>query len=248
MTGPSEAHHSKQTLAKRRIRAREIDRAFRIANHSPSRILDVGFGNGAIISAFSDRGIDSVGIEVNEGFVKKAREQFPNTEFRHYDGIQFPFEDASFDTVLLNDVLEHISYHNIEQVMKEVHRVLKPAGLVYISVMNRWQLIEPHTLIPLLTWLPRVAWHPVCKRVRNKDYINYWPYTRKRLDSLLERRNFKFTDLTKIYVQHKFLGINPIGDRLTSRMVRFLRKMRLDMITYSLALKVSVLVYVGFKK
>jgi len=114
--------------------------------------------------------------------------------------------------------------------------------------MNRWQLIEPHTLVPLLTWLPRIAWYPICKRVKNKDYINYWPYTRGRLASLLKRYGFAFDDLTGIYVNHKFSGVNPIGDRMTSRIFQMLRTFRLINIAYYIAMKVSVLVYIGLKK
>ncbi|MBY8996685.1 MAG: methyltransferase domain-containing protein [Candidatus Thorarchaeota archaeon] len=247
MSESSGKRHLIEKLDKRRIRVRDIDRVFRLANHTPSSILDVGSGNGAIIGYYSEYGYETVGIEVSESAVKQASKQFPGTKFIHYDGLHFPFGDSSFDTILLNDVLEHISYDDIEQVLAEIHRVLKPNGLVYISVMNRWQLIEPHTLIPLLTWLPRVAWNSVCMRLKKIDFSNVWPYTRGRLQSLFKRHSFSFDDLTNVYVQHKFHGVNPIGNRMTSRIVRLLQRTRLIRIGYFLALKVSVLVYVARK-
>jgi SAM-dependent methyltransferase len=210
-------------------------------------MLDVGSGNGAITSYYSENGYEVIGIEVSESAVKQASEQFPGTKFVHYDGLHFPFEDSSFDTILLNDVLEHISYDDMDQVLAEIHRVLTPNGLVYISVMNRWQVVEPHTLIPLLTWLPKVAWNSVCMRLKEIDFSNYWPYTRRRLHSLFKRHNLSFDDLTNVYVQHKLHGVNPIGNRMTSRLVRLLQKTRLIGIAYFLALKVSVLVYVARK-
>ena len=212
-----------------------------------ARVLDVGSGNGAIISYYSEKGCEAVGIEISESAVKQSLEQFPGTKFLHYDGLNFPFEDSSFNTILLNDVLEHISYDDMEQVLGEVCRVLKPNGLVYISVMNRWQVIEPHTLIPLLTWLPKVAWNSVCMRLKKIDFSNVWPYTRRRLHSLFKRHSLSFDDLTNVYVQHKLHGVNPIGNRMTSRLVRLLQKTRLIRIAYFLALKVSVLVYVARK-
>jgi SAM-dependent methyltransferase len=238
---------SADIVDKRRIRVREIDRVLRMANHSPSSILDVGSGNGAIINHYTERGYETVGLDISESLVQKASAQFPKTMFICYDGLNFPLDDSSFDTVLLNDVLEHISYQDIEQVLSEIHRVLKPNGVVYISVMNRWQVIEPHLLIPFMTWLPKATWYSIAKRLTNHDYLRVWPYTRGRLESLLKRHDFSFIDLTSIYVQHKFLGINPIGSRMTSRLVRLLQKLRLMSIAYYLALKVSVLVYIGTK-
>jgi SAM-dependent methyltransferase len=210
-------------------------------------MLDVGHGDGAITNHYRSRGVRIVGIEVNEDYVRKASERFPKTKYLWYDGKNFPFEDSTFDTVILNDVLEHISYADIEKVMSEVRRVLIPNGFVYISVMNRWQLVEPHKLIPFLTWLPRITWNPICLRLRNQNYINYWPYTRKRLHSLLEQLKFRYWDLTYIYVTHKILGLNPIGDKITARVTSILKRFHLMIIAYYFALKFSVLLYVAQK-
>lgn len=234
-------------LAKRLYRVRDIDRVLRMANHKPSSVLDVGSGNGAIINQYTERGYETVGIEVNESYVKKASARFPRTKYICYDGKHFPFSDAHFDTILLNDVLEHISYGDIEQVLAEVRRVLMPNGVVYISVMNRWQLIEPHLLIPFMTWLPRIAWYSVARRLAAYDYTRVYPYTRGRLVSLLKRHDFSFKDLTSVYIQHKFLGINPIGSRMTSRIVRLLQKLHLMKIAYYAATRVSILVFVATK-
>ncbi|MBD3405700.1 MAG: methyltransferase domain-containing protein [Candidatus Lokiarchaeota archaeon] len=241
----SKYRHGEETIAERTVRVRDIERAFSQVDHTPQKMLDVGFGNAAIIWYFHSKGISSTGIEVSERFVSDAKSRFPELNVLHYDGLTFPFEDDSFDTVILNDVLEHISYQDIESVLSEIKRVLVPNGVIFISVMNRWQLVEPHTLVPLLTWLPRFAWNSVCKKISGKNYINYWPYTRGKLESLLDRHNLNYTDITNIYVEHKLFGINPIGDRTTSRLVRLLKKLHLITIFYYLALKVSVLVYIA---
>lgn len=244
MSEPS-YRYREEAIAQRIIRVREIERAFRKINHTPQRMLDVGFGNAAIIRYFHSTGIEAIGIEVVERFVTDGLSRYPELKLVHYDGLTFPFDDNTFDTVILNDVLEHISYEDIEVVLSEIKRVLTSDGVIYISVMNRWQLVEPHTLIPLLTWLPRFAWNSVCNKVKGRNYINYWPYTRGRLESLLDRHDLSYTDLTGIYVEHKLMGVNPIGDKITSKFVRILRKFRLMTIAYYIALKVSVLVYIA---
>ena len=226
----------------------DIDRCFREIGHSPRKILDVGHGNGAISNHYHTRGLDVTGIEVVPAFVEKATQRYPGVKFILYDGKNFPFEESTFDSIILNDVLEHISYEDIESVLSEVKRVLTPDGVVYISVMNRWQLIEPHTLVPLLTWLPRIAWNSVCKKLKGRGYINYWPYTRRRLNKLLSRNKFAYSDMTYVYVIHKMSGKNPVGDRMTSKLVALLKRFRLYSLAYYLALKVSVLLYIAHRK
>jgi SAM-dependent methyltransferase len=48
-----------------------------------------------------------------------------------YDGKKLPFENASFDGVLSTEVLEHI--FNLPEVLQEMHRVLRPGGLILIT-------------------------------------------------------------------------------------------------------------------
>ena len=53
--------------------------------------------------------------------------------------------------------------------------------------------------------------------------------------------------MTYIYVIHKMTGKNPVGDRMTSKLVALMNRLRLFPLAYYLALKVSVLLYVARK-
>jgi SAM-dependent methyltransferase len=53
-----------------------------------------------------------------------------------YDGSHLPFCDSTFDGVVSFEVLEHV--FNIDQVLSEIHRVLKPNGLLLLSVPFAW--------------------------------------------------------------------------------------------------------------
>ncbi len=235
-----------QYILRRKKRIVDINRCFKRINHIPQNILDVGFGNGGVVEYYSSKGFEVGGIEIDQKKIDSILERIPNGNFLLYDGENIPFEDSTFDTILMNDILEHISYEDIELLFPEIFRVLKPKGIIYISVMNRWQLLEPHKLIPFLTWLPTLFWHPLCRKLRNQDYIFYWPYTRKRLESLYKRHNLKFQDLSDIYVSNKFMGINPVGSRTTARLISVMKQLRLTRFAYILALKVTVLVYLSW--
>ncbi len=60
-----------------------------------------------------------------------------------YDGENIPFENHSFDSILCTEVVEHI--FNIEVVLKELNRVLKPGGKILITCPFVWNEHEiPH--------------------------------------------------------------------------------------------------------
>ena len=53
-----------------------------------------------------------------------------------YDGQKFPFEDASFDSFFSSQVFEHVV--NLENILKEIFRVLKPGANLLITVPFVW--------------------------------------------------------------------------------------------------------------
>lgn len=59
------------------------------------------------------------------------------------DGMALPFRDGVFDTVLCNEVLEHVPEPS--KLMGEVARVLKPEGVLLLTTPQTWGLhLEPH--------------------------------------------------------------------------------------------------------
>lgn len=53
-----------------------------------------------------------------------------------YDGKKIPFADNSFDSVFSSEVFEHV--FNIEEVLAEIHRVLKPGGKLLFTCPFAW--------------------------------------------------------------------------------------------------------------
>ncbi len=66
------------------------------------------------------------------------------TTFQYGSATEIPFEDNKFHIVNLSSVLHEVhNYEDKERAMKEIHRVLKPKGFIFIGEWNRysWQLI-----------------------------------------------------------------------------------------------------------
>ena len=91
-----------------------------------ARLLDAGAGEGALVARYRDRGRDIVGADsaYASELVEKA------------DLLALPFEDSSFDAVLLLDVLEHVPLLDQPKALAEIARVLKGGGLLVMSVPN----------------------------------------------------------------------------------------------------------------
>jgi SAM-dependent methyltransferase len=121
------------------------------------RGLDLGCGPGVITAYLARLAAGFVGLDVDGAALEVARRRFPrpNLEFVGYESAVLPFADATFDLIIVNHVYEHV--RDVETLFAEIRRVLKPAGVVYLAAAGKYQILEPHYHLPLLSWLPRRA-------------------------------------------------------------------------------------------
>ncbi len=154
MTGPDFQSHAILDRASRwRKAARMIAVLERRISLAGKRLLEVGCGSGAIAEALATMAPDTAVHAID---VVDERIATDGYGFVRYDGRAMPFADASFDLVVSNHVLEHVGDvgRQVKQ-LREIHRVLRSDGLVYLAVPNRWRLFEAHYRLPLLSWPPR---------------------------------------------------------------------------------------------
>ena len=100
-------------------------------------VLDVACGPGYVSAAVKKLGANPTGIDFSRKMVAIARSMFPEVTFREGDAQQLPFTDASFDRVLVNFGLLHLSQP--EKACAEAFRVLRPEGKFGFTI---WA--EPH--------------------------------------------------------------------------------------------------------
>jgi SAM-dependent methyltransferase len=142
--------------------------------------LDCGCADGGYTQALLDHGAErAAGVDVERERVEKARsERTGNVAFEVARAEALPFEDASFDGVLLNEVLEHVESEH--QALGEVERVLRSGGHLALFSPNRWFPFEGHGLragerrvdVPV----PLVPWVPLRLTRRFMRARNYWPW------------------------------------------------------------------------
>lgn len=110
-----------------------------------SRILDLGcaFGHGTARLA---RRYHVEGIDPSSAYIARARRRHPNIHFQIGQAQALPYADASFDAVVMLDVLEHLPSGTECRALAEVSRVLRPGGLCVLSTPNRGLLARLDSL------------------------------------------------------------------------------------------------------
>jgi 2-polyprenyl-3-methyl-5-hydroxy-6-metoxy-1,4-benzoquinol methylase len=131
--------HSAQQMAEYRAAAD------RIAAAHHAEVLDWGCGYGQLSAMLRERGVRVTSMDYDpdvDGTEVRRLERYPDVEATYTgDPVTLPYADASFDAVLSMGVLEHVSFP--DDSLGELHRVLRPAGLVYCyKLPNRFSYLE----------------------------------------------------------------------------------------------------------
>lgn len=95
------------------------------------RVLDAGCGPGYVAGMAALMGADPCGIDFAPEMVDTARALFPGIPFEIGDVEELPHPDASFDAVVSNIVLFHVT--DPARAMSEAYRVLAPDGRFVFS-------------------------------------------------------------------------------------------------------------------
>ena len=100
-----------------------------VMKYFSGRVLDIGSGIGEFLEYYPD----SVGIDMDTDCVSFCKAKGLNC--LHADVYKLPFDDNSFDGVLLNNVLEHLE--KPDDAFSEIKRVLRNGGKLLIELPGR---------------------------------------------------------------------------------------------------------------
>ncbi len=121
----------------------------RLWQKAPANALyaDIGCGAGTYSRWLADNGLRVVGVDYSCLTLEKARVRDPQRiAYCAADATRLPFADASFDGALCFGVLQAV--YDSEPVLRELARITKPGGEVWIDALNahalaaRWDMLR----------------------------------------------------------------------------------------------------------
>lgn len=193
----------------------------RYAEIEQQRVLDVGCGLGMYVSKLAEAGGDAYGVDVDPDKVAQASQRLPNIYLSPAETLPFP--DNHFRTVLMHEVLEHVT--DDRQAVREAYRVTAPGGRIVVFVPNRLYAFETHGIfwrgkyhfgnVPLVNYLPDRWRNRLCPHVR--------AYRSRELRNLFDGLDYRIVIHTQIY---------PGYDNVAYRRPAIARVLRL--VTYGL--------------
>jgi SAM-dependent methyltransferase len=163
---------------------------------------DIGCGFGGMALALRQR-FDTVhAFDLEPDRVHWTSRRVPGVRAAVASVTSLPVDRDTYDLIICNDVLEHVTYADQHLAVAEFWRTLRPGAYVSIDVPNRLQLIDDHNGLPFGTWLP----HPLRKRYverfsSNRDYVRCWERTGPGWTSLFQRFGF-MTEIAGIHIRN----------------------------------------------
>ena len=109
--------------------------AARLQSKKPN-MLDAGCGVGSFHPLLRCMVGQLSGIDVSSASIAQAQVDNPDVDYRAFDGIHFPFADASFDLVTTICVMHHVPPAEWAGFMGEMRRVVRPGGVVCVIEHN----------------------------------------------------------------------------------------------------------------
>lgn len=179
--------HAVTDLASRRLKALKIERLLGLKpGAKPLELLEIGTGSGGIAHYFAAH--TALSCNVTAVDVHDNRQVHAGYDYIPVQGVELPFEDARFDLVISNHVIEHVGDESAQLThLQEICRVLRVGGCAYLAVPNRWMLTEPHYRLKLLSWLPKPWRTPYLRWSGKGDFYDCEPLELGQIEAMLAK-------------------------------------------------------------
>ena len=153
-------------------------------------VLDLGCGNGKFAYWNREKVQTMLAVDLAPWFADRARAALP---LLRADSRALPIRAATLDKIFSLDVFEHLTREDLDRVLNEAQRVLKPGGRIFVFSNTR----EPPTLAPLLA--PQQA---VTRWLKTRGAVDFTRDDWRKADHIKAIRTYK--DLCALFESHNF--------------------------------------------
>ena len=96
-------------------------------------VCDMGCGPGQIARYLKDRGLETVGVDLSSGMLEQARTLNPDIPFYVGDMTKLNVPDSTWAGIAAFYSIIHVPRAQVAAVLRELHRVLQPGGLLLLA-------------------------------------------------------------------------------------------------------------------
>lgn len=104
---------------------------------SETEVLDLCCGSGQATQYLVKYSQDVTGLDISPLSLQRAQRNVPQAKYVEALAEEMPFPDNQFDVVHTSVAMPEMKYPTLQQILKEVHRVLKPGGSFVLSDFHK---------------------------------------------------------------------------------------------------------------
>ena len=197
------------------------------------KILDVGCGEGGVLTPYEQAGYDCTGLEYSPERVHYASEKgSSNIKFIQGNIEQFSF-DQKFDVILMLDVIEHLDQKL--QALDNIKKMLLPGGIVIISFPPFRSPFGGHQQVmnSFLKYIPFIHITPECiyrwllKNIERQNFESHFRnfktgITIKQFERLVNQVGFKIIEEINYFVRPR--QAFRFGLKIKQNLLKFLKE------------------------
>lgn len=181
------------------------------------KVLEIGVGQGTDLMRFARSGAECYGVDITRNHLNLTQMNFnlrgKAVDLREADATAIPFPDNHFDCVYSFGVLHHIP--EIELVLAEARRVLKPGGKLMIALYHKWSASHAANVLAfglLRGKLFSIGYSGLLATIeRGADGVSIKPYVRlygkRETKAILTKSGFAVEDVSchQFFAEHMLL-------------------------------------------
>lgn len=195
-----------------------------------SIVLDAGCGTGRFARDAANNGLNVVGLDYSHGMLQRAKglgngADAPIITFLQGNIEALPLKNSSFDQVVCLGVVAYLPSE--EKSLDEMARVLKPDGVLAISIVNKARLVYRMDLPRLIFTIIKKMWNSLFSPwVRSADNHNSLPFTTYLIPQFrksLERSGFTVIAYTTVpWKLPTFFGKEVLPRKFAAKITLFI--------------------------
>lgn len=142
-----------------------------------STLLDLGCGSALVADRLTDLNFTYIGMDFGGPHIKYAKDKYSTrtgtmaTGFVRGDGEHLPFDDGTFDVVVMSEVIEHLL--RPELAVWQIARVLKPGGIFVMTTNNASEVPLRAPTSHLFAWIEKILGATFPSLISSRPWV--WP-------------------------------------------------------------------------